>query len=98
MKRKVSKKAKRRLFVITTAILVVSGFLVFSVFRDWKQILDNRRKTSDLNNQYQALLEEEEKLNSEVNKLSDPDYVARYAREKYLFSLPDEIIIRKSEN
>ena len=35
--------------------------------------------------------------NSEVNKLQDDDYVARYAREKYMYSLPDEVIIRIPE-
>ena len=32
------------------------------------------------------LKEEEEILNSDIKKLEDPDYVARYAREKYLYS------------
>ncbi|MBO4245701.1 MAG: septum formation initiator family protein [Bacilli bacterium] len=68
------------------------------IFKDWKQIISNRSKAKQLDTEYQELLREEEKLNSEVNKLSDPDYVARYAREKFLYSLPDEIIIRKSEN
>ena len=37
-------------------------------------------------------------LKSEVAKLQDPDYVARYAREKYLYSKSGEIIIRIPEN
>ena len=96
--KKIGKKAKRRLFVLTFLIFAASGVLVFMVFNDWQQILHNKAKARELDTQYQDLLREEEKLNSEVNKLSDPDYVARYAREKFLYSLPDEIIIRKSEN
>lgn len=96
--KKIGKKAKRRLFVLTFLIISASGVLVFIVFKDWQQILHNKAKAKELDTQYQDLLREEEKLNSEVNKLSDPDYVARYAREKFLYSLPDEIIIRKSEN
>ena len=96
--KKIGKKAKRRLFVLTFLIIAASGVLVFMVFKDWQQILHNKAKARELDTQYQDLLREEEKLNSEVNKLSDPDYVARYAREKFLYSLPDEIIIRKSEN
>ena len=96
--KKIGKKAKRRLFVLTFLIIAASGVLVFMVFNDWQQILHNKAKARELDTQYQDLLREEEKLNSEVNKLSDPDYVARYAREKFLYSLPDEIIIRKSEN
>ena len=42
-----------------------------------------------------ALLEKEENvLESDIQKLKDPAYVARYAREKYLYSKEGEIIIR----
>ena len=30
----------------------------------------------------------------EVSKLKDPDYIARYAREKYMYSKNGEIILR----
>lgn len=33
----------------------------------------------------------------EVSKLQDPDYIARYAREKYMYSKPGEIILRMVE-
>ena len=39
-------------------------------------------------------LEEEDKLNDEISKLQDPEYLAKYAREKYLYSKDDEIIIK----
>ena len=48
----------------------------------------------NLNNYYDELLAEEESLNSEVTKLHDSEYVARYAREKYMYSLPGEFIIK----
>ncbi len=44
------------------------------------------------------LKEEEEILNSDIKKLEDPDYVARYAREKYLYSKDGELIIRIPED
>ena len=34
----------------------------------------------------EKLKDKEDELNKTVTKLQDPDYVARYAREKYLFS------------
>ena len=34
----------------------------------------------------------------EVTKLHDDDYVARYAREKYMYSLPGEFIIKITED
>ncbi|NLC48199.1 MAG: septum formation initiator family protein, partial [Tenericutes bacterium] len=46
---------------------------------------------------YSEKLTEEETLKSEINKLKDPEYMARYAREKYLYSKNDEIIIKIEE-
>ena len=97
MKGKVTKKVKRRLFFQVTFLFVLIFALVFSVFSDFTKIVQNKKKINELDANYTSLLEKEESLNSEVNKLQDPDYVARYAREKYMYSLPDEVIIRIPE-
>jgi len=94
---KVTKKVKRRLLVQMTCLFILVFALIFTVFSDWTKILENKRKINELNSNYTTLLEEEESLNSEITKLQDPDYVARYAREKYMYSLPDEVIIRIPE-
>ena len=96
-KGKVTKKVKRRLIFQTLLLFVLIFALVFSVFNDWTKILKNRKQINELNTTYNNLLEQEQSLNSEVTKLQDPDYVARYAREKYMYSLPDEVIIRIPE-
>jgi cell division protein DivIC len=44
--------------------------------------------------EYSASLDKEEELKDEINKLKDPEYMARYAREKYLYSKDGELIIR----
>ena len=97
MKGKITKKVKRRLFFQTVFLFILVFALIFSVFNDWSKILQNKRKINSLNSEYTSLLEKEESLNSEVTKLQDPDYVARYSREKYMYSLPDEVIIRMGE-
>ena len=94
MNSKVSMKSKRRLFLLVTLIFVLVVGLVSSVFNDWMNILSNNKQYKTLNSKYETLVEDEASLASEVNKLQDSDYVARYAREKYLYTLPDEIIIR----
>jgi cell division protein FtsB len=33
-------------------------------------------------------------LKEEINRLQDPEYMAKYAREKYLYSKNGEIIIK----
>ena len=97
MKGKVTKKVKRRLFFQVTFLFALIFALVFSVFSDFTKIVQNKKTIAELNANYTSLLEKEESLNSEVNKLQDDDYVARYAREKYMYSLPDEVIIRIPE-
>lgn len=98
MKKKITKKVKRRLFLQTFCLFFLIGAFIFSVFSDWTKILQNKRKINNLNTKYTTILEEEEALNSEITNLQDPDYVARYAREKYMYSLPDEVIIRIPES
>ena len=46
-----------------------------------------------MSSKYTGLLEEEASLNSEVNKLQDADYIERYAREKYMYTLDGEKIL-----
>ncbi len=74
--------------------MLVVSFSIIQIFQDWISIVSNKTEIQNLNNYYDELLAEEESLNSEVTKLHDPEYVARYAREKYMYSLPGEFIIK----
>lgn len=94
MKKKGSKKARKRFIVLSIVFLCIVSFSFASVFRDWMQIMDNKQQIASLTIYYNELLDEEESLTSEVTKLHDSDYVARYAREKYMYSLPGEYIIK----
>lgn len=89
-----SKKSKRRLLIISFLMLVCVGIIVSSVLKDLLAIMDNKKKVASLEVKYNELLKEEKELKSEVTKLKDPDYVARYARETYYYSLPGEVIIK----
>ena len=80
--------------MISFLVIVLSAFLIKSVFSDWVQIMNNNKEIHTLNEQKKTLLDEEASLKAEATKLENPEYVARYAREKYLYSMPDEIIIR----
>lgn len=94
MNKKITTKVKRRLFLLSSVLLSLIVFLFLTVFQDWNALMQNKKNIRQMNSQYINLLEEENALSSEIIKLQDPDYVARYAREKYMYSLPDEIIIR----
>lgn len=75
-------------FVVVFIVLLIS-----TVLGDWLQIMENRQLTEDLNTYYGELQEEEAALNSEVVKLQDPDYMARYARERYGYTKDGEKIL-----
>lgn len=94
MEKRKTKKEKRRILLISFLIVSLSAFLIKSVFSDWVQIMNNNKSIHTLNEQKRILLEDEASLKAEATKLENPEYVARYAREKYLYSMPDEIIIR----
>lgn len=94
MKKKGLKKAKKRFLFLSIFFIGIVGLSFVSIFRDWLQIMQNKQQIVSLTSYYDDLLKEEESLTSEVTKLHDPDYVARYAREKYMYSLPGEFIIK----
>ena len=64
----------------------------------WKEIMKNKREKKDLETKYSKLLSDKEVLETDVKKLQDPDYVAKYAREKYLYSKDGELIIKIVDN
>lgn len=89
-----TKKEKKRMFFISSVIIVLLISLVNSVTKDWVKIMENKSKIDSLNKEYNELLNDEEKLVSEVTKLQDDEYIARYAKEKYMYSADGETIIR----
>lgn len=91
---KKTKKEKKRLFFISLILILLVVSMVKSVAHDWTQILDNNNKLQELTKEYNLLLEDEEKKVSELTKLHDDDYLARYAKEKYMYSADGETIIR----
>ena len=92
-----SKKNKRRFMIWSLIIVIIISYLAVFSYNYWSQILNNYKQKNTLEKQYNNLLASEEALNSEITKLQDPDYVAKYAREKYMYSKSGEYIIRIPE-
>ena len=91
-KKKNSHKNKAVCMLVFSSLFFV--ILVSTVMSDWIQIMNNKKETEELVKRKEELLEEEASLKSEVNKLRDPDYIARYAREKYMYTKDGEIILK----
>lgn len=64
------------------------------MFSYWSVIYSNVKEKKELELKYKEILEREDLLKSEISKLEDEEYVARYAREKFLYSKDGEIIIK----
>lgn len=94
---KMSQKTKFRVTFLILGLIISNVLLVSSIFSYATQIFKNKQKIEELNLTYNEKLEEEEQLNDEISKLQDPEYMAKYAREKYLYSKDDEIIIKIDE-
>ena len=97
-KRKV--KAKKQAFRIvvfgSVCLLIISGILT-TITTVWIEIFAKYKEKEKLEDQILALKQEEEELSVDVERLQDPEYVARYLREKYFYSKNGEYIIRIPE-
>lgn len=94
MSRKITKKSKRRVILISIFTISLISLLLVNIFSVWKQLLKKSEEKAFYTKELNRLQEEEEYLKVEVEKLKDPDYVARYAREQYLYSKDGEFNIR----
>ena len=55
------------------------------------------KELKNLQIEKETLIDEEESIESDIKRLSNPDYIARYAREKYLYSKEGEYILQIPE-
>lgn len=92
--RKISQKTKFRVTFLLLGFIISSVLFVSSIFSYVTQIIRTKQEINELKMAYTESLEQEDILNDEINKLKDPEYLAKYAREKYLYSKEDEIIIK----
>lgn len=92
MKKKIKERRRMRIYLVVIAGLI--SFFGIKMYYYWPKIFSNYKEKREYENQYEDLLEQEEILSSDIIKLQDPDYIARFAREKYLYSKNGEIIIR----
>lgn len=92
MKRKVKKSViKLVLRVVSICILSYFGFTLVNYV---VKINNLKIEENNLSNKLVNLKEEEEYLKTEILKLNDKEYIARYAREHYLYSKDGEFVIR----
>lgn len=91
------KKARKRMLVLGLSSIIVILVMTFTIGKYWLEIINKYREKNELEKELVSLKEKEEKLKVDANKLQNPDYVARYAREKYLYSKDGEYILKIPE-
>ena len=95
-KKSKTKKRRRILFLGFTSIVIIFA-MTFTIGKYWVEIFEKYQEKKELEEELTSLKEKEEELKVDANKLQNPDYIARYAREKYLYSKDGEYILKIPE-
>lgn len=96
-KKKIPKASKHRLMIFGTLSIFLMGYFFVTLITYTIHINKLKNEEKALNNQLLSLKDDAEDLSTTIQKLKDPDYVARYARENYLYSADGEYIIKIEE-
>lgn len=92
-KRKAS-KSKIRIFIALLVFGTITCFLGYNLFSNVISIYKMKLEENELKEKIVSLEEEKEDLENDILKLNDPDYIAKYVREKYFYSKDGELILR----
>ena len=93
-RRKYTVKTKSRMLVIFLFFIVIISTLGYTLFFNVCQIIDLKLNMIDLEQKKLELEDEEKVIEADIKRLQNPEYIDRYAREKYFYSKPGEIILR----
>lgn len=94
MARRKNKKSKRRLAFFGTFSLIIVFYFLFNLFYYSYRIMVLETTKSNLEKELVSLKKKEENLTTDIQKLKDPEYIAKFARENYMYSKDGEYIIK----
>lgn len=92
-KRKI-RKFRTRMILFVPLCLSLIVILGVTIGKYWVEIYSKYQENSKLSKELILLKEKELELKIDVEKLQDPEYLERYAREKYLFTKEGEIVLK----
>ena len=85
-KKRVRKATKHRLFIL---IPVIASFSYYTY-----KIYSLKSEKRELTEKLEKMKDEEDNLQTDIEKFKNPDYLARYARENYHYSKEGELVIQ----
>lgn len=94
MKKKVSKASKRRLMIFGILSIMAIVYFFVTLFGYTYSYISLKKEENNLKNQLVSLQDKKANLKIEIQKLNDPEYVARYAKENYLYSADGEYVLK----
>lgn len=92
-KRKI-KGSKIRMLILVPISCFVIGYFLSLLFSYPYNIVKLKKEQFIYEKELLQLEIDEKNLKNEIEKLKDPDYLARYARENYQYSKDGEIILK----
>lgn len=94
MNKRLTRKERRRVVLTSIFCFFIIGLSVISSISNISKIEEKKLEKKELTQKLKNLKEEEKTLTDDVEKLKNPEYAARYAREKYLYSKTGEKILK----
>ena len=92
--RKNNSKNGKKLILKSVVCFFIIGLSIISSISNISKIREKNIEKEELISKLNGLKEEETILSDDVEKLKNPEYAARYAREKYLYSKNGEKILK----
>ena len=90
MAKKKRKKDSALAKVISIIVIACAIVIFFDVFKKVYEMFNLKKEAELVEQQLEAIKDENASLISTKEKLEDPDYVQTYARGEYMFSKGDE--------
>ena len=97
-KKKASKALKRRLTFFAPLCTLSIIYFIFTFAYHTYTIIELTNQKKELKDYYNVLKSDESDLNDQIQKFSDKEYLARYARENYSYSTNNEYIIKITDD
>ena len=97
-KRRVSKQSKRRLVILVPLSILAIFSCIFTIASMGYNLYTLQKEQKQLETNLRDMQKEADNLKTEITKLQDKDYVARYARENYLYTKDGEYVIKVDED
>ena len=93
-KKKNTLKSKVRIFISLVVFGSITASLLYNCAYNVMKIFELKQEELRLKDEQITLDSEHDILEKDIQRLNDKNYIAKYVREKYLYSKDGELILR----